>query len=819
MRTTLLSALFVSISFLSFSQMPKMNIGRVYGKIVDAKTKSPLSYVAVAILTPTDSLIDGQLTEDNGDFSLQGLPLGKLKLRVTSVGYETVLKDISLSMNNAAQDVGNIPLPVSEKMLKEAVVTADRTSVELKLDRKVINVDKDISARGGTAVDVMKNVAGVSVDGTGEVTLRNSTPIIYVDGKPTQLTLDQIPADQIERVEVITNPSAKFEASAAGGILNIVMKRNVKPGYNGMVNLGVGTNEQYTGMAFVNLREKKFGFNLSYNINGSTNRAHTFTDRQNFDTLGNLFSSSYQDNKAVSKRMFQFGRVGFDYYIDNRNTLSISENITAGNFGTDALQDYDYKMGDGSVLYTGLRDNKQQAGFKNFTTTIDFKHTYPKVGKEWDLMLLYTYNEGFGKSDFNTNNYDTNGSLMPENPMMQRIRTNSFSHQMVGQWDFTTPLAHNGTLDFGLRLSYNRQNSRQNSENYNYTFGDFVNDSLLSNNYRIDDVVGAAYIAYGQTFKKFTYQLGLRYEHFYYAAHTPVGTYSYSYPQSADKVYQSFFPSLNLAYTINKEHQLQFNVSRKVKRPHFFQNSPFIFFSDRYNYRTGNPLLRPEFITQVELNYNLSSTKGVNFLTSIYARYNENPITGYAYRQTDTSDILINTFDNARFEYSYGWENTLRITAVKNLDINLNGNVYHNYIASIAGKTASNSSWAYFFKGSASYKFPLDIVLQVNGTYESARPIPQGERIAMYFLDASLSKEFLKVLTVNFTISDILNSKIRGTMYDTPEFWQYQTQRREVRFARLSVSFRFGKMDSSFFKQSRKKGGKSDMQNNMDDGF
>lgn len=824
MRFLLFLLVFFTHFNAAFSQMPKMNIGHVYGKVIDAKTKTPMGYTSVALLTPSDSLIDGQLTEDNGDFSLNNLPLGKYKLRITSVGYTTVIKDISIGFNNADQELGNIPLAVSEELLKEAVITADRSSVELKLDRKVVNVDKDISARGGTATDVMKNVPGVSVDASGEVTLRNSSPIIYVDGKPTQMTLDQIPADQIERVEVITNPSAKFEAAATGGILNIVLKRNVKPGYNGMVNLGVGTNEQYNGMALFNLREKKFGFNVSYNINSVTNRPRTYTDRKNYavdstgDRLG-LMSSSYQDNFNENKRMFQFGRIGFDYYIDNRNTLSISENIMAGNFGTNAEQDYNYKDGAGNILFNGNRVNTQNAGFKNFTTTIDFKHTYAKVGKEWNLMLLYTYNDGFGKNRFSTTDYDTSGNILPNNPSMQRINNKSQSNQFVGQWDFTTPLAKESTLDFGLRLSYKGQQSKQNSEEYNYALGDYQEDSLLSNDYRIDDVVGAAYIAYGQTVKKFTYQIGLRYEHTYYAAHTPSGTFSYSYPKSADKLYESLFPSLNLAYNINKEHQVQFNVSRKIDRPNFFQNSPFIFFSDRYNFRTGNPLLRPEFITQAELNYNLTSSKGVNFLTSVYARYHESPITGYAYRQTDTSDVLINTFDNARYEYGYGWENTLRITAVKNLDINLNGNVYKSYIAPITGKTVGNGGWAYFVKGMVSYKFPLDIILQVNGTYESPRYMPQGTRIAMWFIDASLSKDFMKMVTVNLSVNDIANTKINGTSYNTPEFTQMQTMRRDVRFVKLTVSFKFGKMDASFFKRSKLK--KPDMPKGggMDEGF
>lgn len=819
MRSPGLVAFLLLFSFNAFSQMPKMNIGHIYGKVIDAKTKKPMGYSAVALLTADkDSLVDGQLTEDNGDFSLANLPLGKFKLRITSVGYTTVTKDISISMQNADQELGDLAMSLSETELKEAVITADRSAVELRTDRKVVTVDQYANAKGGTAVDVMKNVPGVSVDANGSVTLRNNSPMIYVDGKPTQMTLEQIPADQIERVEIITNPSAKFQADATGGILNIVMKRNVKPGYNGMVNAGIGTNEQYNGMAMINLRLKKFGFNASYNINGVTNRPHTYTDRKNYDNAGDLVSSSYQDNFNTNKRMFQFGRIGVDFYIDNRNTLSISENMLGGAFNTNANQNYNYTDATNSFSTHGVRDNLQKAGFMNFTTNLDFKHTYAKVGKEWSLTLLYTYNQGYGNNQFSTTDYDSLGNLLPFNPVMQRILSHSHSNQFVGQWDMTNPLPKDGNLNFGLRLSYNNPNSLQNSENYSYTNAVFEHDSLLSNNYKIDDLVGAAYITYGQTVKKFSYEIGLRYEHTYYAAHTPQGTYSYSYPQSFSKIYQALFPSLNLSYTFNQKHQLQFNFTRKIERPNFFQNSPFIFFSDRYNYQTGNPLLRPEFVNLAELNYNLT-LKGFNFLTSVWGQYSENSITNYAYRATDSSDILINTFGNSKYEYTFGWENTLSITAVKNLNINLNANVNHTYMSGIPGKTASNSGWQYFFKGMASYKFPLDFTLQVNATYNSPQILPQGKTIAMWFMDASLSKDFLKVFTATLSVNDIFNTKIMGTHYSTAAFTQMQTNRRDVRYAKLTVSFRFGKMDASFFKKNSTKSASPRGGSGMDMGF
>ncbi|MBS1619732.1 MAG: carboxypeptidase regulatory-like domain-containing protein, partial [Bacteroidetes bacterium] len=210
----------------------KMSIGHIYGKLIDAQ-KKPVGYAAVSLVTMKDSLITGQLTEDNGDFSLTDLPFGAYNLKVTFIGYKDIVRKVVITPNKMEQDVGNLVMTADATKLKEVDVTATKSNMELKVDRKVFNVGSDLSVRGGTALDAMKNIPSVSTDADGNVTLRNNSPQIYVDGKPTTLTLEQIPADQIDKIEVITNPSAKFEAAASGGIINVVMKRNVKPGYNG----------------------------------------------------------------------------------------------------------------------------------------------------------------------------------------------------------------------------------------------------------------------------------------------------------------------------------------------------------------------------------------------------------------------------------------------------------------------------------------------------------------------------------------------------------------------------------------------------------
>ena len=806
----------------------KLAIGHVYGKIVDSKTKKGVEFASVAIYTlKTDSLVGGQLTETNGDFSLDNLSFGGYKLKISYIGYTTLEKNVIVTPNTVDQDIGNVAITEDGKILKEVDITAEKSTIELKPDRKVFNVDKDLSARGGTGVDVMKNIPGVSTDADGNVTLRNNTPIVYVDGKPTTLTLEQIPADQIDRVEVITNPSAKFEAAATGGIINVVLKKNQKPGYNGIITMSLGTNTQYNGMALINVREKKFGFMLSYNINGSTNLTKGYTDRTNYSN-GEISGHFRQDDNVTSKRLFQVGRVGFDYYVNNRNTISLSENMTFGQFSTGDNQTFNTADSLGQTIH-GNRVTDQTVKFRNFVTELSIRHTYPKAEKEWTLDFSYSHNRGFTNYLNTTDNYSANGSLLSNNPFsllpsghqLQTDDGGQHTNMINAQWDFTAPITKNMKIEFGARSNFQRQYSFQHIADLD-TLNEYIPSPVLSNDYRIDNLVNAVYITFAHTVKQFSYQIGLRFEQSYYAGillDSSAGNFSYMYPSSAGTFYNMLFPSISLSQKFGDKHELQFNVTRKINRPNFFQLSPFIFASDKFNYRIGNPQLQPEFNNKAELNYDLTIPK-LTWLSSLYGTYSQQPITQYSYTvPSDTSNILYNTFENGKNSFSYGWENTFKISPVKGLDITADGNVYYTSIISdVAGEQIKNQGISWTVKGIIAYKFPLGINAQINGTYEAPRIIPQGHTLPLYFFDLSASKD-IGIVTLNLSVSDVLNSKVHGTYYDTPTYIQTSTRRRDMRYARLGVTVRFGKMDASIFKSKKVKKDKDQPSGGDDMGY
>jgi outer membrane receptor protein involved in Fe transport len=803
------------------SGQPRPAIGHIFGKIVDEKTKKGIEFASVAIYKlRNDSLIGGQLTESNGEFSLTNMPFGGLKLKVTFVGYAPLEQQVIITPKTLEQDLGNIVLSEDNKTLNAVTVTAEKSTIEIRPDKKVFNVEKDLSSRGGTAADIMEKIPGVSVDGSGNVTLRNLTPIIYVDGKPTTLTMDQIPSDQIEKVEVITNPSAKYEADATGGIINVILKKNHTPGYNGIVTAAIGTNDQYNGSALINVREKKFGFMLNYNIHGSTSVTPGSTDRTNLGELGTPVDYINESDKFTLKRVFQTAKVGFDGYINNHNTLSLTQSGTFGNFKNNDNAVVNTNDSNSSLLKTQNLIDNQATAFRNFTTNLDLVHTYKKPDEQWTLAFSYNHTHAATTYLNEYALYTPQGNLIPydtSNLLSQSQNGYTHADMLTAQWDFEDPINSNMKLEFGARSSISRQYSYLTvTNNIDSTISEI--SPTLSGTYRIDNMINAAYITFSHTVKSFSYQLGLRFEETYfdgteYNVNSKQGddsTFSYKYPTahpSLANLLDCFFPSLMLSEKINDKNEIQFNVTRKINRPGFRQIAPFISNSTPYGYTVGNPALQPEFDNKAELNYDLTTSK-VTWLSSIYGSYNQQPITQYTYLNAENSQEIVSSYENAKSSFTYGWENTFKIAPVKGLDIMLDGNVFYTDILIDTGLvphdgTTQNSGISYVIKAIISYKLPWGLAAQVNGNYEAPKPVAQGHTLPLYWVDLSASKDFgIAVLTL--AVSDVANTKIYSTYYSTPTYNETVTHRRDPRYARLGVTFKFGKMDASIFKKKKK---------------
>jgi len=832
------------------------SIGHIYGKIVDS-TGGSVNEASVVILQnrfdsvskkKKDFLLKAVITKGNGEFDFADLPvMGPLKLKISAVGFKAHEQSVSfqMKMNGAAgakpagndpaqgmaamssmmnafdKDLGNIKIAKDVQELANITVTSTKPMMRMDIDKKVFNVDKNIVSAGGTAVDVMRNVPSVQVDMDGNVALRNATPQIYIDGRPTTLSLDQIPADAIESVEVITNPSAKYDASGGtAGILNIVLKKNKKSGYNGNLRAGVDKRGAVNGGGDINVRQGKINFTASGMFNQNKSRTTGTTDRINlFDEPQTIVA---QDNSNKNSGGFRFGRLGLDYFMTNRTTFSIAGIKVHGEFKpTDFINTYT------DSLYTSGKQSgyseRVSNGTREFNASglqVGMKHIFPKEGEELTADLNYFSGKNDGNNLYVTDYYTSQGGAKIGDYQQQLINsgTNKF---LTIQSDYVKPFK-SIKLETGVRAQLRKLSNINDNYLMNPATGEFVLVPSTTSNYKNNDNVYAAYVSLSGAVKDFGYKVGLRAERSEYDGTllTTSEKFSNSYPIS-------LFPSLFLSQKLKNKQELQFSVTRRVNRPNFFQLLPIVDYTDNLNISKGNPNLKPEFTQSFEMSYSKTYRKKDNLLASIYFKKTTDLITRY--QETGThpitgEEVLINTFVNANSSQSYGAE----LTSVNYLnswwDISTNVNLYNSKInTDNLNGVSQDPMWSWFGKFNSNFKLPAKFTMQLSAVYQSKTNLPvnqggggmgpggpqqaqsaaQGYIKPTYGIDLAVKKTFLKndALSATLSVSDIFRTR-KNEQYSYSEYFiQNYSRQRDPQMIRLNLAYRFGKMDMSLFKR------------------
>jgi hypothetical protein len=777
--------------------------GRIHGRITDSKTNEAVPFASVAIIKK-DSIIAGSFANGNGEFSLGSISPGEFIFKVTFPGFKTYQQSIVIRSQTPEEDLGNIKLEAEEIILKTIEISAEKSASEMNIDRKIFNVDKDLSVRGGTATDVMKNIPSVTLDENGSALLRQNAATIYVDGKLTTLTLDQIPADQIERVEVITNPSAKYEANSTGGIINIVLKINKKSGYNGIVSAGAGTNEHYNAMGMFNFRQKSLGVQLVYNYNHFLNQVNGYSERTNLS--GDSINGYYN---AYSKSSFgntmQVGSLNLDYFANARNTLSLSGNVVIGDFNTNDVQTFNSTNNSHDNIFNGSRITAVNTHFGNYTGKVHYRKTFSKKNKELTADVNYSTTDLKSPGTYTTtiNSSDTL-MVLPANPELQNNMTDNSNQVYTLQIDYINPVNDSTTFEWGIRSSFKSSDQRLDVAAFDYSLNEFVTNPYLTNHYKVDDRVNAAYLNYTTRIKKISLALGIRFESSYYKAilvNKNNSSFLYFYPNDVNNILNALFPGIFLTKKVNDKKEFQFNISRKINRPSYRQMMPLITASDPKNYTLGNPALIPEFITMGELNFNQTLTRGTLFSTLFY-RNTQNPLTSYIYASPEDPSKLISTTINGGQSNAFGLDNTFKYSLFKGFETTLNFNLMYVIINSAYDHTdVHNQGFNYTGKLSLMCHLPKNFSLQLSGNYESPKIIPQGTIKENYFADCGISLEVKKFITLTLSVSDIFDTKGRGTEFMMDQYIQNSWNRRESRYIKLTAMFRFGKADASLFKK------------------
>ncbi|MGN6493076.1 MAG: TonB-dependent receptor domain-containing protein [Agriterribacter sp.] len=828
-----------------FAQAPGKTppaIGHLYGKVLDSTGKA-LAEASVLILenkfNPETKklkpvLLKGVSTRNNGEFSLEELPIvSKLKLRISAVGYKPYEQDIEPLGKNFDKDLGNIILVEEVKQLETVVVTAEKPLMKMDIDKKTFNVDKNIVTAGGTAVDVMRNVPSLQVDIDGNVKLRNAAPQLFVDGRPTTLTLDQIPADAIESVEVITNPSAKYDASGGNaGILNIVLKKNRKSGYNGNVMAGIDRRGGWNAGGNFNLRQDKINFSASVMTNQMRNRTTGTVDRYNHgDTAVNIF----QDNLNKTRGGFIFGKVGLDYFVTNRTTLSASVIRVNGKFRPQEMIDIRTDSLFGGNTYSKFSDrfSKSSREFNALGFQAGVKHNFKTPGEEWTADFNMFNGKGEGDALYTTQYYNDNGNVSGTQ-LQQNISTGKNNFITV-QTDYVKPFKGSTKLETGLRAQFTT--TENNNENLIRYPGaeDFIKIAAATTNYKNTNNVYAAYVSLASNIgEKFGYKVGVRAESSEYS-----GKLLNSGEKFSNKYPVSLFPSLFLSQKLNNKQELQFSVTRRINRPNFFQLIPYTDYTDSLNITRGNPNLVPEFTYTAEFSYSKTFKGNNTFLASAYYKYTNDLITRYydtAVNEISGKTDYISTYINANSALSYGLELTSVNKITKWWDLTSNVNLYNSRINTdnIAG-TSQDPMWSVFGKLNNNFKLPKNFTIQLSADYQSKTNLPitttqqfgppmssaqsasQGYIKAFYGVDLAIKKTFLKDNAASATLSfnDIFRSRKSDQYSQGVGFEQYYYRLNNPQMVRLTVALRFGKVDMSLFKRQNLKGQQEGMQNGM----
>ncbi len=781
------------------SQAPAHQSGVVTGSIVDANGV-PLQYASINVKRVTDSLtVQYGITDEEGKFTLENIPFGKYFVEIQYVGYQrSTSAPFEISKQNAVFKIPKYKMTDKNSELGEVVIQAQRDMLQTNLDKTVFNVESSINATGQTAVEVLEEIPSVSVDVEGNVSLRGSENVtILVDGHATNLTLDQIPADIIESIEVITNPSARLEPDGMAGILNVVLKRKKESGFNGMATLGGSTAcyyhddkhniflNGYNGTVNFNYRYDKINLFVSYGYRNHSHRNGGYMWRDSWfgtDAEREFFRME-QENFGTNVGQFHNYSLALDYYINKYNSIVFNVGGNFGNWGRSNelfSSTINTTTSDTSIFYN--QDGGNVRKNNSIRTSINYRKTFETQGRELTADLFFTQRGGkstnqlFQKHDDGLDDY------------YQATNTIDLNRNASAQIDFVTPVGNGGRIETGYKFSY-----RGVGQDYHLYDGvseeDTTEDLSQRNNFEYTELLNALYFIYSNTFwKKFQVQAGLRGEISYTVSDLKSSgdVYSYwNYCAEGDdfgKVFSKnfFFPTIHLKYEITPEHSLQFSFSRRVQRPRIHQLNPFVDYSDRENLTSGNPTLKPEFANSFELGYMYIENNTSLTLTAFYRRRTDliSRITTNLLDSTDRP-YTMTTYMNLDKSHNFGFELFYGQKIKKFWRINVTGSFYRNIIES-ANLIDENLTrdWAWNAGINQTFTVGKNFDIQLNFRYRSStltagsmgwgtNGIGQGRRSALYRLNLGVKKGFLDN-------SLIVNLNIRNILYFIPKVRQMQ---------------------------------------------
>ncbi len=784
-------------------QIPQEEIPRgsskISGKLIDSTTNKAVEFASVVVYDKNNKVVDGAMTDMNGAFTVKNLAKGTYKVVGSFIGYKNaVVSKVEIKANKEEVNVGSMMMSTDTKVLGEVTVTGQASLIEDKVDRLVYNADKDITSKGGTAEDVLRKVPMLTVDMDGNVQMRGSGNIkVLINNKPSSIlasnvadAIKQIPADMIKQVEVITSPSAKYDAEGTAGIINIITKKNNLQGLTGFVNAGAGVRGA-NAFGNVNLRKKKIGTALNFGGNSSYNTPSNGSTVRNSSVRGVATTFNQSDENNV-KRLFANSQLTIDYDINAKNSMSLSARYGLGNFNTTGLQTSLLQNTSGTILQQFTQDSKNIRGNKSIDVDFNYTKTFKEQGHE--LALLAQHGRNVRVTDF------TNARLgLPYN----KSNNDGINGETTFQLDYTYPFKKN-IFEVGAKYIIRDVTSNFDFYNYNKQTGDYVIQANRTNNFSYNQDVAAAYSTFTIALpKKWGIKAGARYESTQISAKFQTSDKPITIP-----AYENFIPSLSISKDFPKNHKVRASYTQRIQRPSLEFLNPFVNYSDPLNISYGNPLLKPELSHSFELNYS-TFFKANSVNVSIFRRFTNNNITSV--RSVNEQGITTSTFDNIGKTNFYGGSVFINLQPTKSLRIGGGTNITNNLLsgsivipvlqADNTYKTSvvaiSNEGWNANVNFNASYTFTKGWGAQAFGFMGSRQIQLQGYQGAFRFYNLGVKKDFKnKKGSFNFGLDNPFTKSLKITSESSdPTYKNINVRNIYNRGARFSINYMFGKMD------------------------
>lgn len=728
----------------------------ISGKVVDAEN-NPLEYTTVSLHNKADSsLVTGNISDASGNFTIEATP-GEYWVEVQFISYQTKkIPNITVSRANPHVNVGAIELIDDSQTLSEVVVAGEKQQMELSLDKRVFNVAGDLTNRGRNASEILDNVPSVAVDVEGNVSLRGSSNVrILVDGKPSGLVglsspdaLRMLQGDLIERIEVITNPSARYEAEGMAGIINIILKKEKRNGINGSVTANVGIPSNYGASLNLNVRRQWLNLFTSYGINYRESPGGGETSQIFYNPEGTTFTDFIEDR--VRSGLSHNFRIGSDFYLSETSTLTASMLYRTSDQENDTEINYTdrFSFAPDSIVRSLRVDNELED-----ESNLEYELNYNKTFKNEDqkFTAAFQYRDG-GETERSviTESYRNQSSENLKDPADQKVLNEENSKSILVQADYVHPFAKEGKFEVGYRSSFRfiETNYKVDSLIGN---NEWVNISDFTNTFNYDETIHAAYGIFGNKVNRISYQIGLR------AELTQVSTELVVTDEKTDKEYFSLFPSAHFTYEFGNENSFQASYSRRLNRPNFWNLNPFNSFSNNRSIRTGNPDLDPDFTNSYEVGY-LKNWPKASIYSGVYYRKTTDVIQWLSRAQGDTTYTRPENFGTAD---AYGVEANYSQDLASWWKLNVNANFYRAITVGTAfGEDLESDT--YTASGRLNSRITLwnAVQFQQNLNYRAPEETPQGRRKAFYTVDLALSKDIFQGKgSLTLSVSDLLNSR------------------------------------------------------------